>query len=180
VVARGRSRSAIHEAATQLFTRQGYAATSVRDIAEAASVDPALVIRHFGSKEALFLDVMELQQEEWFADAALDALGEQFIRSLLDTEEDVRGVFLALLRASDAGGVNLRLREVHDQTFVLPLRARMTGADADLRARLAASLVGGLLYALWVVGDDVLAAADHQEVVRRYGALLQALITPDG
>jgi AcrR family transcriptional regulator len=175
---RGRSREAIHEAATLLFTRRGYAATSVRDIAEAASVDPALVIRHFGSKEGLFLDVMELRWDERFGDVSLDGLGAHFIRSLLESGDEVRGVFLALLRASDAGGVNLRLREVHDDTFVAPLRARMSGADADLRARLAASLVGGLLYSLWVVGDDALAAADHEDVVRRYGGLLQALITP--
>jgi AcrR family transcriptional regulator len=177
-VARGRSREAIHEAAAHLFARQGYAGTSVRDIAEAASVDPALVIRHFGSKEALFLDVMELRWDERFADVPLERLGEQFLRSLLETEDEVRGVFLALLRASDADGVNRRLREVHDGAFVEPLRSRMSGTDADLRARLAASLVGGLLYALWVVGDDVLAVADHEEVVARYGALLQALITP--
>lgn len=179
MVARGRSREAIQGAATLLFTRRGYAGTSVRDIAQAASVDPALVIRYFGSKEALFVNVMQLEWDERFGDVSLNGLGEHFLRSLLGTEDEVRGVFLALLRASDAGAVNHRLREVHEETFVAPLRARMSGADADLRARLAASLVGGLLYTLWVVGDDVLAAADHEEVVRRYGALLQALITPD-
>jgi AcrR family transcriptional regulator len=178
VVARGRARAAIHESASLLFTRHGYAATSVRDIADDASVDPALVIRYFGSKEGLFLEVMQLEWDERFADVPLGALGERFLRSLLETEDDVRGVFLALLRASDAGGVNVRLREVHEGTFVAPLRARMSGADADLRARLAAALVGGLLYSLWVVGDDGLAAADHEDVVRRYGALLQVLITP--
>ena len=54
----------------------------------------------------------------------------------------------------------------------------MSGPDADLRARLAAALVGGLLYSMWVVGDDELVAADHADVVRRYGALLQELLTP--
>jgi AcrR family transcriptional regulator len=180
MVARGRSREAIREAAGRLFPRHGYAGTSVRDIAEAAAVDPALVIRHFGSKEALFLEVMQMRfGEQPFAGGDLEGLGERFLRSLLDSDDAARGVFLALLRASDAGEINLRLREVHDRAFVAPLRDRMRGSDADLRARLAASLVGGLLYSLWVVGDDVLAAADHEAVVRRYGALLQALITPE-
>ncbi|MGN6741762.1 MAG: TetR/AcrR family transcriptional regulator [Amnibacterium sp.] len=177
---RGRSREAIRAAAARLFPERGYAGTSVRDIAESAGADPALVIRHFGSKEALFLEVMELRLEaQPFATGDVAGLGERFLASLLDSAEDIRGVFLALLRASDAGEINLRLHDVHERTFVAPLRARMTGQDADLRARLAAALVGGLLYALWVVGDDRLAAADHAELARRYGSLLQALITPD-
>jgi len=176
---RGRSRDAIRAAAGVLFTRRGYAATSVRDIAAAASVDPALVIRHFGSKEALFLETMQLELGmQPFDSGPLDTLGERFIRSLLEADDDVKGVFLALLRASDAGDVNLRLREVHERDFVAPLRERLTGPDAELRSRLAASVVGGLLYSLWVVGDEALATADREALIRTHGALLQALITP--
>jgi len=39
-------------------------------------------------------------------------------------------------------------------------------------------MVGGLFYALWVVRDDELLATPHDELARRYGALLQRLITP--
>ncbi|MCC5698111.1 hypothetical protein LH612_33770 [Klebsiella pneumoniae] len=46
-----------------------------------------------------------------------------------------------------------------------------------MRARLAGTLVGGLLYGLWAVGDERL-AADREELVDRYGALLQQLLTP--
>ena len=60
-----------------------------------------------------------------------------------------------------------------------PLLERLTGPDAELRARLGAALIGGLLYSLWVVGDEQLAATDHRELVVRYGALLQSLITPN-
>ena len=70
------------------------------------------------------------------------------------------------------------LREAHESSFVAPLLARLDGPDAELRARLAAALVGGLLYSLWVVGDDTLAAADRTDLVATYGALLQRLITP--
>lgn len=173
------SRDAIWEAATELFPRTGFAGTSVRDIAGAAQVDPALVIRHFGSKENLFLETMTMQIDnqpllEW----PIETLGEQFIRLILATEDQVRGTYLALLRASDTGDINSRLREVHELSFVAPLRERLAGPDAELRARLAAALVGGLLYALWVVGDDHLAAADPESIARHYGALLQDLLTP--
>jgi hypothetical protein len=97
---------------------------------------------------------------------------------VLTAGEQVRGVFLALIRASDSDGVAPRLRAMNETAFVEPLRSRLTGPDAELRARLAAALVGGLLYSLWVVGDEELLATDHGVLVRRYGALLQALVTP--
>jgi hypothetical protein len=97
---------------------------------------------------------------------------------MLDPEEDVRGSFLALVRASDAEGVGSRLRRSHDEFFVAPLAARLDGPDAALRARLAASLVGGLLYSLWIVGDEDLRNTDPEVLADRYGALLQALLTP--
>ncbi|TPX04217.1 TetR/AcrR family transcriptional regulator [Protaetiibacter mangrovi] len=173
------TREAIRAAAAELFPAGGYAGTSVRDIAAAAGVDAALIIRHFGSKEALFLEIMQLDEEaQPLLDGPIDQLGEHFIEYVLNAGDEVRGIFLALVRASDSDGVAPRLREVHDTAFVAPLRSRLTGPDAEVRARLAASLVGGLLYSMWVVGDEELLAADRTDIVRRYGALLQALVTP--
>jgi AcrR family transcriptional regulator len=174
------TREAIRQAATSLFATNGYANTSVRDIAAGASVDPALVIRHFGSKEALFIRTMDdALPEATPLDGPLEQVGESFIRFVISSDAHVRGVFLALLRASDADGISSHLKAVHDEYFVAPLRARLSGDDADVRARLAAALVGGLLYSLWVVGDDELAAADQESLVRTYGALLQRLVTPE-
>lgn len=47
------TRSRIRDAAIALFGRAGYAATSIRTIADEAGVSAALVIHHFGTKEAL-------------------------------------------------------------------------------------------------------------------------------
>lgn len=173
------TREGIREAAAQLFRERGYAGTSVREIASAAGYDPALVIRHFGSKEQLFLETVHLTLDDKpFPDGPLETFGRRFIEYLLASENHVRDVFLALVRGSDETGIGFRLRSTHEATFVEPLRRRLSGSDADLRARLAAALVGGLLYALWVVGDESLLSADHSEIVTRYGALLQELITP--
>ena len=173
------SHTAIWDAARRLFPANGYAATTVRDIGVEAGVDPSLVIRHFGSKEQLFLQTMQVELDaQVLLTTPLEALGELFIETVLVDDEQVRGIYLALMRASDAGQIGSQLRQVHEQNFVATLAARMEGDDVDLRARLAAALVGGLLYSLWVVGDEVLLATDHRDIVRRYGALLQALITP--
>lgn len=180
VAPRRSSRAAILEAATASFVERGYTRTSVREIAADAGVDPALVIRHFGSKENLFLEALDLTADDSPAfDGPLDSLAERLIESMLAPDDHARSVFLALLRASDSDLVSSRLRRVHDEFFVIPLRNRLTGPDADVRARLAASLVGGLLYSLWAVGDLGLHASDRDVVVARYAPLLQSLITPE-
>src|SRR5262245_51337056 len=50
-----RTRAAILDAAQKLFAEHGHERTTVREIAAKASVDPALVIRYFGSKDELFV-----------------------------------------------------------------------------------------------------------------------------
>lgn len=47
------TRARIRDAAIALFGRDGYERTSVRAVARAAGVSPALVIHHFGSKDGL-------------------------------------------------------------------------------------------------------------------------------
>ena len=49
-----RSRALILDAALDLFSHQGYRATSIRDIAARASVSTGSVYHHFKDKEALF------------------------------------------------------------------------------------------------------------------------------
>ena len=49
-----RSRAQILEAALELFSRQGYRGTSIRDISRAASVSTGSVYHHFHDKEELF------------------------------------------------------------------------------------------------------------------------------
>lgn len=52
------TRQRIVEAAGQLFGERGFDRTSVRKVAAAAGVDPALVLHYFGSKRSLFRQVM--------------------------------------------------------------------------------------------------------------------------
>lgn len=173
------TREAILASAQQRFVVGGYAGTSVRDIAAGAGIDAALVIRHFGSKESLFLEATRLDAGHApVLDGPIESLGRHLIEFVLAPDDQVKAMFVVLLRAGDHDGVGVRLREAHDEFFVAPLRARLSGPDADLRARLAASLVSGLLYSLWAVGDETLAAVDHERIVARYAPLLQQLITP--
>ena len=52
-------RQQIMESTLQLFAEKGYEGTSIRDIAEIASVNVAMVNYYFGSKEKLFEKIVE-------------------------------------------------------------------------------------------------------------------------
>jgi AcrR family transcriptional regulator len=176
---RGKSKAAIEDAAARLFAAGGYASTSVREIARVAGADPALVIRHFGSKEQLFLHTMQVAPEDMLVlEPPLETLGERIVRFVVTADDRLRSIYLALVRASDSGQVGSALSAAHEEGFVRPLREVLTGEDRDLRARLVASMVGGLMYALWIVEDDVLASADRESLAQAYVPALQQIITP--
>jgi AcrR family transcriptional regulator len=54
----GEARAEITQAARRLFARRGYQGTSLRLIAQTAHVNEALIFRHFGTKQQLFLDTV--------------------------------------------------------------------------------------------------------------------------
>jgi AcrR family transcriptional regulator len=54
-----RSRTAILDAALELFSHRGYGATSMRDIAGKAAVSTGSVYHHFHDKEAIFQALLE-------------------------------------------------------------------------------------------------------------------------
>jgi AcrR family transcriptional regulator len=54
----GHIREELMKAALTLFTQRGYAATTVRELVEAAGVTKPVLYYYFGSKEGLFLELM--------------------------------------------------------------------------------------------------------------------------
>lgn len=163
------TREAIAAAAGRLFAAHGYAGTSVRAVAAAAGVDPALVIRHFGSKERLFLDTTDLAGQFGGATGGdLSRLGHNLVRALVGPGRDVRlAAYRSMMRATDSEAVRGRLLEALEEMFVAPLAPRLPGPHAELRARLIGAQVSGLLDALTMVGDPVVRTADPDLLDRK-------------
>jgi len=171
----------IAAAARRGFMAHGYAATSVRGVAGAAGVDPALVIRHFGSKEQLFLETVDVEGP--FAPALagpLSGMGERLVALVLDDRLSgvLRTPYRAMIRATDSAAVRERLVAAMEAVLARPLAERLTGPDVALRAHLVAAQVGGLLEALVILEDPAVLGADPAAVVRHYGAALSTLLTP--
>ena len=60
-------RRLIEDAATELFARQGYAATTMDDIARSAGVTKPMLYRHFESKRELCTALLERHRDELVA-----------------------------------------------------------------------------------------------------------------
>jgi len=89
-----RKRQAILEAATTLFLREGYLATSMDKIAAAASVSKQTVYKQFADKQSLFREIVTGTVAE-----VGDPVSEQVagLRDSSDLESDLREVARALL-----------------------------------------------------------------------------------
>jgi AcrR family transcriptional regulator len=172
------TRTAIRTAATPLFARHGFNGVSVRAIAAAAGVDPALVIRHFGSKEGLFLQTIDPRDSVSEVIAGpVETLGRRLVEHFLSKAgTHLRQNFAALIRASDRPPVRDELARSTAQIFITPIASRLTGDRRELRAALVAAQVGGLLSTLFLAEDPVTLAADDEDVVALYGDAIQSLL----
>ncbi|WP_127783529.1 TetR/AcrR family transcriptional regulator [Rhodococcus sp. X156] len=172
------TRDLIAQHAAELFEEQGYAATSIRAIARAAGVDPALVMRHFGSKEELFVHVLGF--EKYFGpklDGPAETLGASLVDYVLSPDHGhMRRTFLALVRASDRASVRVGLQKAIRSSFVDQLAPRLAGRDAELRANLISAQLGGLIQS-WSMSDlDHLPDGHRRRIVEHYGRAVQQLL----
>ncbi len=179
------TREQIVTAAAHCFAADGYDATSVRHVAAAAGVDPALVRRFFGGKEPLFTAVASALIDPDRALAAVIArppgqAGDRLLRYFLGLLGDVTqpGPFLGLVRSAVTSEHAASLLRQFLAEKVLGEIAATLGADQpELRAALAASQLVGLAVARYAVRLGPLAAADPAELSRWIGPVIQYYLT---
>lgn len=183
----GDARAAIAAAASRQFAEVGYEKATLRRIADDARCDPALILHYFGSKEALFVEVMELPARPSQVLAGVVAgpkrsLGRRLVASVLAVwEADGGGAVAGLLRSAAGNDVALRmLRELFTREIMRPLAAHMSKAgtgDARLRADLVASQMLGLAMARYVLKLEPLASLDTDAVVDAVAPTIQRYLT---
>ncbi|MCU0504525.1 MAG: TetR family transcriptional regulator [Chloroflexi bacterium] len=173
--------------ARSLFGERGFDGTTIRAVAEAAAVDPALVHHYFGSKQRLFVAAMEIPVD--FDEAARsvvpgppEKLGERFVLFVLRLWETpaMRALMLGLIRSatSDAVAATMLRRVLEEGPFMALARA-IDLPDARLRATLVGTHVVGLALARFVVEVEPLASAPPEEVARLIGPAVQRYLTAD-
>ncbi|MEV1024354.1 TetR family transcriptional regulator [Streptomyces sp. NPDC050264] len=154
-----KTRTTIREATYRLITDQGYDATTVEQIAEAAEVSPSTVFRYFPTKEDIVLTdefdpILERELRARPADESIiDSLRHVIDRSLhlaLESEEPEVSRLRTRLQV-EVPAVRSRMMESMSVTgqMICHVLAERTGRDAgDLEVRVyAMSVVGALMEA---------------------------------
>jgi AcrR family transcriptional regulator len=161
---RGRDaiRSAVVDAAAELFARHGTMGVSIRDIAARAGVNHGLVHRHFGTKDVLVREVMEslgaelagVSRRERTSEASLplDLMG------ALGESRYVRVLARALLDGADVSALQGRFPVVD----ALLDAARAAKRSGDLREDLDPKMVVAIAVALglgWLLFEPFVLAS---------------------
>jgi|APEBP8051073220_1049391.scaffolds.fasta_scaffold06575_2 AcrR family transcriptional regulator len=171
------------DAAAHLFAKHGYAATSMRDIAQEVKMLAGSVYYHFPSKDDLLLAVyaagvkaldeacvaaMARESEPW---ARLESLCCAHLETVL-CESDYAHVLIRVL-PSDLPKISDRLRDLranHERLFREAITALPLPADADRRA-IRLMLIGALNWApFWF---DLQGRDSPRDLARKFVGLIK-------
>ncbi|MGN9804129.1 TetR/AcrR family transcriptional regulator [Micromonospora sp. L32] len=182
------TRQAILAAARTTFAERGFDAASIRVIAAAAGVDPALVHHYFGSKEELFRATVEIPLDPAellpvVLAGGVDGVGERLVRTFLGVWDSPAGkAAVALLRSAVNNDWTARLlreflvtqvlRRVLDHLDVPP-------AELPLRGSLVATQMIGLAMMRYVIRLEPVASTDPETLVAALGPTVQRYLTGD-
>lgn len=174
-----RTRDAILDAARRLFAEKGYDGTTVRDIAAAAGIDPAMVIRYFGGKDLLFARAADIDLGLPDLSALPRAMvGEALVRHFLSIWEGDAGTSalpVALRSAASNELAAARLREIF-ASQVAPAIGRLAGPDTPAVAGLVATQILGLAFTRYVLKLPPVVALPRERLVAEVGRAIQGYI----
>jgi AcrR family transcriptional regulator len=163
---------AIAEAARRQFAELGYDRTTLRGIAGEAGVDAALVVRFYGSKDALFREVMALppavaEAMAGLADGPTETVGRRLAEVIVGMLENPRSRSIVLGRIRSASS-HPDAADLVRETVTRDIGrfvAALTDDQPETRAVLVGSQVVGLALARYVVRVEPLASLPAADVI---------------
>lgn len=173
-------------AAGRRFGRAGYANVRLKDIAEDVGITAPLVIRYFGSKEALFREVAMDEGGPTIRSADLDGprdtlgrrLAELCVRYWLDSSANFPSI--ALIRSLDFEEAKGLFIAEFARRLIRPLTETLGGPDAEIRAKvISAQFMGVGLFGLGLLTDPDSAppgTAERERLVELVAATFQTSI----
>lgn len=176
-----RTRASILAAAEKLFASLGYERTTVREIATRAAIDPAMVIRYFGSKDALFAEVAKFDLNlPDLGRIDRDSMGETLVSHYLGLWEGKHanaGLQILLRSAASNDYAASKMRGMF-AAQVLPAIARVgSRSTAAERAGLVASQLLGMALCRYVLKLPPIASMKPKTIVKEVGATVQRYAT---
>jgi len=149
---KARTRTSIQEQALRLFREQGYAETTVEEVAEAADVSPTTVYRYFPTKPDLVI---------------YDELDEPMMAALRSQPRELSAV--QAIRAAVTGGFGATLGP---ELEMQRLRAELIRDEPELRAAMLDEFIRSLRMIAVTIGERAGGTADPDDVLALSGAVL--------
>jgi AcrR family transcriptional regulator len=163
------------------FAELGYAGTSVRAVARAADVDPALVYHYFDSKENL-LDAATTPPQSFFEQIVIawqtpsDELGEQLVRQMLANwrNPEHEPILRAVMQiAGNVPTTRVKLQAMITQSMMGPSAQALSDEERGLRSSLIASQLMGLAFMRFVWRIEPLSSMEDNDVVLAVAPTIQ-------
>ena len=162
-------RAAILDAARAAFAERGFARATIREIAQRAGVTHGLVMRHFASKEALFIAAVPGTRDLGDNVAGdLDGLPGRVARAYVERMEAANGAdpFIALIRsAADEKSARRLLAAMREQSLDA-YRTVLHAPDTEQRVDLVGAHLIGVTFSRYVLKDGPLATMTPGQLTR--------------
>ena len=172
-----RTRAAILAAARERFGADGYERATIRAIAADAAIDPAMVMRYYGSKEKLFAAAAEFDVRlPDLNDVPREQVGEVLVRHLVERweEDDTLQVLLRTAVTNEAAAERMR------QVFIGQLTPAFERAAVDqpaVRAGLIATQALGFAFCRYILELKPIVALSTDEAVAWLGPTIARYLT---
>ena len=175
-----RTKAAILSAARDRFAAVGFEAATIRAIAADAGIDPAMVMRYFGSKDRLFAAAAEFDLRfPDFSDVDHNDLGATLVRHFLERWESDEALILLLKSSTTNHEAAERMRQIFAGQLT-PMVARWDPVDAGTRAGLIATQILGFALVRFVLRLPPIADMSRDDVVEWIGPTIQRYIDAQG
>ncbi|WP_326546703.1 TetR family transcriptional regulator [Mycolicibacterium sp. ND9-15] len=179
------TRDRILASARELFARNGFDTTSIRAIATAADVDPALVHHYFGTKTQLFAAAIHIPIDPMqvigpLQQVPIDEMGHTLPSLLLPLWDSEMGMgFIATLRSILGGNDSALVR-----SFLQEVIAREVGSRVDdppgsgpVRVQFVASQLVGVVMARYILELEPFKSLPVEQIVETIAPNLQRYLT---
>jgi AcrR family transcriptional regulator len=175
------SRTAILEAAREVFAERGYARATIREIARRAGVTHGLVMLHFGTKEQLLIEALPGPRlAAGVVPGDLETLPDRVAAAYVAEAESTGGehVMVALIRSAASGeAAAMPLYAAMERELTAAFR-EVLGPGTEAYADLLSSLLIGVTFARHVARTGALAELTRAELVGYLVPAIRALLAP--
>ena len=182
------TRERILARARELFARNGIDKTSIRAVAAAAGVDPALVHHYYGTKQQLFVAAVRIPIDPMavlgpLRETPIEEMGYKLPSLLLPLwDSELGSGFIAVLRSILASGTEVSLiRSFIQEVIAVEVGSRVDNPPGTgmIRVQFVASQLVGVVMARYIVQLEPFRSLPVERIAKTIAPNLQRYLTGD-